>query len=194
VTTAPPRCSSTSEPAGAPGFSLAASVCALGGFVVGAAVGGRILAARAGGPVRAHRGRLLRDGAAIETLVLTFALVIALAAGPALSSPARDGIAALAAVAMGSQNAVVRGLGVPDLTTTVLTMTLTGIATDVRAQGWGGIAMRVLAVLTMFAGAVAGTLLVLHVSAQVALGVAVALVFTVTAAASLVARGSASWH
>ena len=44
-------------------------------------------------------------------------------------------VAALAAVALGLQNSVVRRLAVPDLTTTVLTMTLTGIAADVRSSG-----------------------------------------------------------
>jgi hypothetical protein len=37
---------------------------------------------------------------------------------------------------MGVQNAVARQLAVPDLTTTVLTMTLTGIAADVLHEGW----------------------------------------------------------
>ena len=64
-----------------------------------------------------------------------------------------DGIAALLALAMGIQNAVTRRLAVPDLTTTVLTMTLTGIAADVRAtdHGRAGLGRRVLAVATMFA-------------------------------------------
>jgi uncharacterized membrane protein YoaK (UPF0700 family) len=41
------------------------------------------------------------------------------------------------ALAMGIQNAVARRLAVPDMTTTVLTMTLTGIAADVRAADHG---------------------------------------------------------
>ena len=42
------------------------------------------------------------------------------------------------ALAMGLRNAVVRKLGVPDLTTTVLTMTLTGLAADSRLAGGKG--------------------------------------------------------
>jgi len=38
----------------------------------------------------------------------------------------------LLALAMGLQNAVVRALAVPDLLTTVLTMTLTGLAAEPR--------------------------------------------------------------
>jgi len=90
---------------------------------------------------------------------------------------ARDGIAALLALAMGIQNATARRLAVPDLTTTVLTMTLTGIAADVRAQGHGLAVLRrrIPAVVAMFAGAVGGALLVLHAGTAAALGLATGL-------------------
>ena len=114
---------------GAPGFSLSASLAALAGFLVGA-LGGGWLTGRLGG----DRGLLLRAGAAAELVLVAGGL--ALTAGlPAAA--ARDGIAALLALAMGIQNAVARRLAVPDLTTTVLTMTLTGIAADVRAKDHG---------------------------------------------------------
>jgi len=97
---------------------------------------------------------------------------------------------------MGIQNAVARRLAVPDLTTTVLTMTLTGIAADVRAKGHGlaGLGRRLLAVATMFAGAACGALLVLHASATAALGLAVGLLVIVTAGAALAARRPGSWR
>ena len=97
---------------------------------------------------------------------------------------------------MGIQNAVARRLAVPDLTTTVLTMTLTGIAADVRAKdhGLAGLGRRVLAVATMFAGAACGALLVLHVSTTAALGLAVGLLAVVTAGAALAARRPGSWR
>jgi len=65
------------------------------------------------------------------------------------------------AVAMGLRNAVVRKLAVPDLTTTVLTMTITGLAADSSlAGGHGGRwARRALSILAMFAGALAGAVL-----------------------------------
>jgi hypothetical protein len=58
------------------------------------------------------------------------------------------------AVAMGIQNAAARKLAVPDLTTTVLTMTLTGIGADSRSgrPGHVTLARRVLVVATMLAG------------------------------------------
>jgi uncharacterized membrane protein YoaK (UPF0700 family) len=69
-------------------------------------------------------------------------------------------VIALLAFAMGVRNATVRRIAVPDLTTTVLTMTLTGLAADSPAAGGSGgaSARRVAAVVAMFAGAVAGAL------------------------------------
>jgi len=62
---------------------------------------------------------------------------------------------------MGVRNATARRLAVPDLTTTVLTMTITGLAADsTLAGGTGkGSLRRVSAVVAMLAGAVAGALL-----------------------------------
>jgi uncharacterized membrane protein YoaK (UPF0700 family) len=173
---------------GAPGFSLSASLAALAGFLVGA-LGGGSLTKRLG----YDRGLLLRTGAAAELVLVAAAL--AMTAGlPAAA--ARDGMAALLALAMGIQNAVARRLAVPDLTTTVLTMTLTGIAADVRAEGHGRAALgrRVLAVVTMFAGAAGGALLVLHVGTAAALGAAVGLLAVVTGGAALAVRQPGPWR
>jgi uncharacterized membrane protein YoaK (UPF0700 family) len=62
---------------------------------------------------------------------------------------------------MGVRNATVRRLAVPDLTTTVLTMTLTGLAADSRVAGGSGqgSARRIAAVLAMLCGALTGALL-----------------------------------
>jgi uncharacterized membrane protein YoaK (UPF0700 family) len=70
-------------------------------------------------------------------------------------------VIALLALAMGTRNATVRRLGVPDLTTTVLTMTLTGLAAESPlAGGTGkGSARRIAAVVSMLFGALAGALL-----------------------------------
>jgi uncharacterized membrane protein YoaK (UPF0700 family) len=172
----------------APGFSLSASLAALAGFLVGAfAAGG--LTNRLG----QDRGVLLRAGAAVE-LILVAAALATTAGLP--SAAARIGIAALLALAMGIQNAVARRLAVPDLTTTVLTMTLTGIAADIRAEGRGraGLSRRLLAVVTMFAGAAGGALLVLHVGTAAALSVAVGLLAAVTAGATLAVRRPGEWR
>jgi uncharacterized membrane protein YoaK (UPF0700 family) len=155
----------------APGFSLAASLSALGGFVVGAFVGGRLIRQRGD-----RRPDLLRAGLAIEVGLLAIALIISAVGGRHLGDTNRDIVAAVLAIALGSQNAVVRHLKVPDLTTTVLTMTLTGIAADIRTQPRKVVVRRLLAVLTMLAGATGGALLVLHSEPATALAVATGLV------------------
>jgi uncharacterized membrane protein YoaK (UPF0700 family) len=176
--------------AGAPGFSLSASLFALAGFLVGAGLGG-LAVTRIG----AARAILLRTGAVTELAFVAVALVVALVAGRHFSEPTRDALAALSALAMGMQNAVVRKLAVPDLTTTVLTMTLTGIAADLRAGNRGPVVVRrLLAVTSMLVGAVVGALLVLHASTATALGLAVVLLALVTAGAFAAARRRADWN
>jgi len=68
-------------------------------------------------------------------------------------------------VAMGLRNATVRRLAVPDLTTTVLTLTLAGLGADSSFAGGDNprFARRVGSVAAMLAGAVAGGMLVLSV-------------------------------
>jgi uncharacterized membrane protein YoaK (UPF0700 family) len=155
----------------APGFSLAASLSALGGFVVGAFVGGRLIR-RYGDP----RPALLRAGLTIEVGLLAIALIISAVDGRHLGNTSRDIVAAVLAIALGSQNAVVRHLKVPDLTTTVLTMTLTGIAADIRSQPRQVVVRRLLAVTTMLAGAAGGAVFVIHSEPATALAVATGLV------------------
>ncbi len=70
----------------------------------------------------------------------------------------------LTALAMGLRNATVRKIALPDLTTTVLTLTITGLAADSSFAGgsdprWQ---RRVMSILLMFAGAVVGALLLRH--------------------------------
>ncbi|SOD74568.1 uncharacterized membrane protein YoaK (UPF0700 family) [Jatrophihabitans sp. GAS493] len=176
--------------AGAPGFSLSASLFALGGFLVGAAVGGALI-----GRIKSQRAALLRACVTGELLLLTAALLIAIIAGTPFTGVAVDSLAALAAVAMGLQNAVVRKLAVPDLTTTVLTMTITGLAADLRGGGHGpAVLRRLLAVAMMLIGAVAGALLVLHVGAAAGLGLAVGLLVIACAGSVLAARQPAGWN
>ena len=86
---------------------------------------------------------------------------------------------------MGVQNAVARRLAVPDLTTTVLTMTLTGIAADLRAPNRRlALSRRGLAIGAMFAGAVAGAELVLHGDLTAVLAIAVGLLAAVSVCAT----------
>jgi uncharacterized membrane protein YoaK (UPF0700 family) len=174
---------------GAPGFSLSASLFALAGFMAGAAIGG-VLTGRIG-----HDRALLLLGAAVSELILVAAALAVAASAAVRSGAPRDVVAVLLAVAMGIQNAAARRLAVPDLTTTVLTMTLTGIAADVRSRRHGpALLRRFLAVATMLGGAAAGAWLVLHVSPSAALGLAVGILAAATAGASAAARHPGAWR
>src|SRR4051812_14249756 len=175
--------------AGARGFSLSASLSALAGFLIGAALGGRAVE-RLG----AHRGRLLAIVSGAELVLVLLALLAAAVAGARPGEGVRVAMAALLALAMGGQNAAVRQLKVFDLTTTVLTMTLTGIAADYRQRDRFAIVRRLLAVVAMLAGAVAGALLVVKVDDTAALGLAVALLAVVGACAAAASRSPEQWH
>jgi uncharacterized membrane protein YoaK (UPF0700 family) len=143
--------------AGAPGFSISATLTSLGVFLAGAVLGGRI-AGRVTG-----RERLLIGAMAVEATAVGVAALIAFLAGTAPVGPRLTVIAVLA-LAMGVRNAVVRRLSIRDLTTTVLTQTLTGLAADSRVAGGEGprSGRRAGAVAAMLAGALAGALLFLH--------------------------------
>ena len=170
---------------GAPGFSLAASLAAMAGFITGAVIAGRVIAGHSD-----KRPLLIRVCLTIDLVFMGAGFVVSAVAGTALSATSRDVVAAVLAVALGSQNAIVRHLKVPDLTTSVLTMTLTGIAADVGSQTSTAVTRRTLAVLAMFGGAAAGAALVLHVRPVAALAVAVALV---TAAYCFTFVGRSAW-
>src|SRR4051794_2555272 len=119
--------------AGAPGLSASASLAALGGFLLGALAGGRI-AAR----YDEHRDRHVRTAATIAGLLVLLATLFAATFGHPVAASARYALIVPLAIAMGIQNATARRLAVPDLTTTVLTLTLTGIAADSRLAGGTG--------------------------------------------------------
>ena len=110
--------------AGVGEISIVASLLAVLAFALGAAVGGRWAAGRA-----VHRGHLLAAATSVQASVVLVASVIASTAG-VQDSAVRLTLIGLLALAMGGQNAVVRRLAVPDLTTTVLTLTVTGLVAD----------------------------------------------------------------
>ena len=173
----------------APGFALATSLLALLGFLFGAAAGGRLA-----NSLGHDRSVLLFAAAASELAFMLAGLAVSLAA-TTLDATERDALAVLLAFAMGIQNAAARRLAVPDLTTTVLTMTLTGIAADSRRRAnRPALYRRLLAVATMLVGGLVGALLVLHVSMSAALGAAAGLLLLTTCGAGLGMRRPASWR
>ncbi|WP_328898488.1 YoaK family protein [Streptomyces sp. NBC_00236] len=176
--------------AGAPGFSLVASFVALGGFVAGAVTGGRFVHRS-----HAHRGRMLLHALCAETVCVLAALVVTLVSGGPYTGGVRFTLIALLALGLGLQNAVARALAVPDLKTTVLTLTITGIASDGRlAGGPGGKAgRRVLSAAAMLAGALVGAMGVLHGHPVLPLVLAVVILAVACLAACVLARADAPW-
>lgn len=86
---------------------------------------------------------------------------------------------ALTALAMGTRNAAVRKLAIPDLTTTVLTLTITGIAADSSLANGNNprLARRVGSVNAMFLGAALGALIIRYsILAALALATAISVV------------------
>src|SRR5258708_29429332 len=116
--------------AAAADFSIPASLRAIAAFLAGALAGGRI-ASRAG----QHRGRLLAMAPYLQIALVGAALAVSMAGFDPESALSQYSLIALLALAMGVQNAAARRLAVPDLTTTVLTLTLTGLAADSTLAG-----------------------------------------------------------
>ena len=150
---------------GAQGLPVLAPTVSLGVFLVGAAAGGR-LASRLVGPAGAEVPAPVRRRWVMIALLGELGLV-AVAAVVAVGLPVGGGgarryvVIGLLAAGLGLQNATVRRLAVPDVTTTVLTQTLTGLAADSWLAGGRSprAGRRVAAVGLMAAGALVGALL-----------------------------------
>jgi uncharacterized membrane protein YoaK (UPF0700 family) len=175
--------------AGAPGFSLIASFIALAGFLVGAGSAGFLAP-----PLKDNRGLLLRNVAAVEFVLVGCAATLATVVGTATNNAERDVMVALVAVALGIQNAAVRRLAVPDMTTSVLTMTLTGIAAELRTGKPRVALRRGLSVAAMLGGGFVGAVLVLDASIPAAIWAAGSVIALVLVGAFVATRHDATWQ
>ncbi|WP_030177746.1 YoaK family protein [Streptomyces sp. NRRL S-813] len=144
---------------GAGSLSALASVVSMTAFLLGALAGGRL-----GTRFATHRGHLLRAATAVQTVLVAVTVVVAAVADGRVTTSVQYTLIVFLGLAMGLQNAVARRLGVPDLTTTVLTLTLTGLAADSTPAGGEAPrpGRRILSVLAMFLGALVGAALLLH--------------------------------
>jgi len=159
---------------------------ALLGFLAGAATGGRVLKTER--EPWSLRATVLFG--LVAAVMLTLAIVL-FVAGDRPSRTLEVLTTTLAAVAMGTQAAAARHVAVKDITTVVVTSTLTGLAADspigAGKAGWleGGTARRFVAVALILLGALAGAgLLKLHLGAGL-------LVAGIVIAATTVVGG---WH
>ena len=158
---------------GSADLSVGRSLAALCAFATGSVVGGLLTNQRQRTPARQ-----LLIAMHAETVLLCFAAGGALIAGSDTSFASVSPVIVLTAVAMGLRNAVVRKLAVPDLTTTVLTMTVTGLAADSVLAGGPAprSGRRLLSILAMASGALVGTMLVRRLGQSVPLVVAASVV------------------
>jgi uncharacterized membrane protein YoaK (UPF0700 family) len=140
--------------AGSAGLPIAAPFASLGAFILGAIAGGRVSR-------RVEERRLLTTALAIEVAVLAAAAVIAALTTITVGAPVTYVLIVMLAFAMGLRSACVRRLGVPDLSTVVLTMTLVGFSSESPLAAGSGLGSlrRSSAVVLMGAGALAGALL-----------------------------------
>jgi uncharacterized membrane protein YoaK (UPF0700 family) len=154
-----------------PGLSIAYSLTALLSFLLGAIFGGRIMA-------RADADSQIRFAAQAFLLEVVFLSVasfcsIGYRSGLLEHSFQLFALIALTALAMGTRNAAVRKLAIPDLTTTVLTLTITGIGADSSIANGNNprLARRVQSVVAMFLGAALGAVIIRYsISAALWLG------------------------
>jgi uncharacterized membrane protein YoaK (UPF0700 family) len=174
--------------AGTDGLPVLGPTVSLLVFLAGAAGGGWLASRHVGAantPVSASaRQRWLGIALLIELGLVLTAGVVAIGLPVDGGGGRRYVVIGVLAAALGVQNATVRRLAVPDLTTTVLTLTLTGLAADSwLAGGQSPPAGRRLATVgLMAAGAVAGALLL---QVDVALPVLAAAVVIALAAAAM---------
>lgn len=161
------------------GLSPLASLIALAGFVGGALAGGRTAHALAGsGP-----GRWLAIAFGGEAGILALVAVLTATGTLPFTGDGRYVTIAVLAIALGGQNSTVRHLGAADLTTTVLTRTLTGLVADsVLGGGTGGKPhRRIGSIAAMLVGAAIGAV-ILRWSSTAVIAVAAVLVAAVAGA------------
>ncbi|GAA2770250.1 YoaK family protein [Mycolicibacterium pallens] len=158
------------------GLSASLALIALAAFMFGALVGG----------ASGHRWAASPTWPT-SVLLAQAALLGAVAAAGAvfgISAMGRPVVVAVLAFAFGLQNSTARRMAVADLTTTVLTLTATGLAADSRVAGGPGAkpVRRLASITTMLAGAVVGALLV---QVSVSLTIAIAALCVLIAAVLL---------
>jgi uncharacterized membrane protein YoaK (UPF0700 family) len=165
--------------AGAP---LVAPLIALLAFLGGGAAGA--LLARTATPIA---GRRLELAMAVEMVLLGAAAVLAAISDVNPGGFIADVLIALLSLAMGLRNTIARGIGNPNLATTVLNLTLSAFvsSTPTGIASEGELALRAAAIAAILAGAIAGALLL-----KVSLAVTIAAAAAVVVAAAVSSRGS----
>jgi len=176
--------------AGAGNIAPQRSLVALAMFAIGSAAGGR-MSVRFG----LHRGHILSAAIALEAVLVLVTLAAAFGHFAFTADAVSYAEIVLLALAMGVQNAAARSVAVPDLITTVITLTMTAFASEsLLGTGTNRNAMRrVTAIGAMFLGAFIGGALVLHASVAAALAIALGLLTSTAIAVHWVSRNAPTW-
>jgi uncharacterized membrane protein YoaK (UPF0700 family) len=139
---------------GTPGLSVFRSLTALVAFLIGGVLGGRIFTRLAA----ISTTRWITASFGSEAIFLLAATAVSVGFRPLINVFRLYVLIVLTGLAMGVRNATVRKLAVPDLTTTVLTLTISGLAADSSLAGGSNPRWqrRVLSILVMLSGAALG--------------------------------------
>ncbi|PYE18533.1 uncharacterized membrane protein YoaK (UPF0700 family) [Williamsia limnetica] len=174
--------------AGADELPVLGPAVALGTFVVGAFVAGMVLRTRAQGWTTAVTWCLALGSAILFGAALAAALTDVTGGG------AQIAVAAATAAAMGVQACVARKVAIADMTTVVVTSTLTSLAAETWTRGgrealWN---RRLGAIATIFLGAVLGALILSAGGVAVTLTLAAVMSLVVTMAGHRYVRTAAT--
>jgi len=137
-------------------------------FLLGAALGSRLTRSGTDGPVRLPRASI---GVLTTTTVGTFVLAGVWLAVGHLGTAEMVVLTGVLALLLGAQASAVKHIGIRDLSTVVVTMTMVNLAADSRLAGGGGPAWarRVGAIITMGLGALASAAIVRYLGGAWAL-------------------------
>ncbi|WP_416344885.1 YoaK family protein [Isoptericola peretonis] len=163
--------------AGGDDLPVVGPLLALGTFMAGAVVAGVVLRPVQVGWTPRTTGLI----AAVGTVLAAITVLLAVSDDD-LPHAVQLTVTGLLAFAMGTQAATARHLAVKDVTTVVVTSTITGLAADSRLAGGHGTnsGRRITAIALICAGAAVGALLL---QAHLAWGVGVSAVLTLVVAA-----------
>ena len=180
------------------GFALAGAARVLDHGVPGrdgGVSGRRRVRGRLSARHRDDRGRLHSSAGFVQAAFLVVAVVLAVVGGSPPGGGYRYALITLLGLAMGVQNAAARAIAVPDLTTTVLTLTITGIAADSSLGGGKGsrAGRRLVPVVTMAVGALVGAALVLHAQPYDSLAIALAVTVAGAAVSQVLGKSNPEW-
>lgn len=140
---------------GADDLPVVGPVLALAGFVLGAVLAGRLLGGRSSEWTTVSTG--LFGGVGLTVIALGTLLLL----WSQVPHAVLLGVTGTLGLAMGVQAAAARAIAVKDVTTVVITSTITGLSMDSRLAGGSGTLWprRLLAVVIMLVGAGVGALL-----------------------------------